>query len=842
MKSLCYSLTGIFVSIFLCSCSWYGVKEQKLNVGYGGRAIAIAIDPFNDNIVWAALPTGGLYKTVTGGTIWRPVKSFPEFDCSDIEVCPTSADIIAVTVSQSYSKTRGGIWLSRDGGNTWLQPPSSIRDVNGKKVKALCISFLPISLRMYAGTEYGLAISKDLGVTWSFIDPVPNKKIAIKSILQFTSGKVITFGDDGIWMSDDGETKWYKDKKEIPYDGWGTPGSLARSPLNADHIFLQLNFGHCVYSTDGGNNWTDFSIGLPLSVGARQPYLKMKDTENSNEVDLYCSNLGSAVVKTITWTGTAYDFSKSWKLVALNHEDPSDLEFSKLHKNIAYASHDGGVEKSVDGGKTWAFVGSTLNGFNAIQIHDLKGVKNVLTANDNHLYFGTQDNSLWASADNGDTWPHAVDNEGDNIEAPNNYNPALNNGNYNVSFCYLPQGIPTFMHSDPFYKNQLPTDVGIGSSEHAIVYIHKNTFLGVKNLSETKVGLFVSNDGCVSWSTGPIFEIDNHVYNYLQVSGNPDNPSLIIPFYNNLVGLIRVDNLFDGVAGNEQHGMIPLPQKCVLEVNYPDGYIANIVSFAVDPNDPRCILIFDRNAGDFWITYDSGAGWIPIPYLKMLVTKNDEYNLFYLVRTIAFDPSNSNHIVIGTEQTGLFVSLDRGLTWEAIVGSDKIPHISGFFFSSEDEGWASSYGRGLWKVSLKTRRINNRFVKTPVVLHPGFPTPGDMEMAERGYRDVTAPLLFITNMKDTAGRGFILSGAAGRLVGTRWFSEKETGQLSIFLDGKKFVPDKIEFKQDRFEIELPVFSGEGIHEVKVELTANEKIIKTALINFNVLVSEVSARD
>jgi photosystem II stability/assembly factor-like uncharacterized protein len=69
------------------------------------------------------------------------------------------------------------------------------------------------------------------------------------------------------------------------------------------------------------------------------------------------------------------------------------------------------------------------------------------------------------------------------------------------------------------------------------------------------------------------------------------------------------------------------------------------------------------------------------------------------VHSIAFHPTNSNLILVGTEAAGIIESEDGGQTWMQVAGSEQIPAINAFFFD-EVRGTVtiSSYGRGLWRM------------------------------------------------------------------------------------------------------------------------------------------------
>ena len=67
--------------------------------------------------------------------------------------------------------------------------------------------------------------------------------------------------------------------------------------------------------------------------------------------------------------------------------------------------------------------------------------------------------------------------------------------------------------------------------------------------------------------------------------------------------------------------------------------------------------------------------------------------------TIAWDPTNSCHILVGTMQNGVIRSADGGLTWAQVPGSKFATIVTSFFFPPTGPIWMSTYGRGLWQVT-----------------------------------------------------------------------------------------------------------------------------------------------
>ena len=70
-------------------------------------------------------------------------------------------------------------------------------------------------------------------------------------------------------------------------------------------------------------------------------------------------------------------------------------------------------------------------------------------------------------------------------------------------------------------------------------------------------------------------------------------------------------------------------------------------------------------------------------------------------RVIAYDPGNSQHILVGTDQAGIMASANGGATWSALPGTSAAPAITSFFFDDRTNVvYVSTYGRGLWKLTV----------------------------------------------------------------------------------------------------------------------------------------------
>ncbi len=183
------------------------------------------------------------------------------------------------------------------------------------------------------------------------------------------------------------------------------------------------------------------------------------------------------------------------------------------------------------------------------------------------------------------------------------------------------------------------------------------------------------------------------------------------------VGLIRVSGLLTGTVQ-------------VTELGLPSGGSLGYFNFdphgtyGVDPSDPNKLLAADivngmmlRGAGTgSGIAWSTDAG---TSQLTTLLTRGGEFsfNAVYTnntglaqVETVQHDPTNTQRILVGTRNVGVVASEDGGNKWARLCRSEQIPRVTSFFFDdvhpmgSFPTVYASSYGRGLWKLDLAQRQ------------------------------------------------------------------------------------------------------------------------------------------
>lgn len=157
-------------------------KWQFLGPGnIGGRTRALIIDPVQPNVMYAAGVSGGVWKTTTGGVQWEPIgDTLNNIAVNSMVMHPVDRNVLYAGTGEGYFREaergtalplRGnGIFVTRDGGETWTHLASTANNENFHYVNDLVISKHDPS-RIYAATRTGVWRSLDAGMTWTNTHP-----------------------------------------------------------------------------------------------------------------------------------------------------------------------------------------------------------------------------------------------------------------------------------------------------------------------------------------------------------------------------------------------------------------------------------------------------------------------------------------------------------------------------------------------------------------------------------------------------------------------------------------------------------------------------------------------
>jgi photosystem II stability/assembly factor-like uncharacterized protein len=718
-----------------------GLTEFQPDIVNGGRANTIAVHPTNNDVIFVASETGGLFRSSDHGTTWKHVDGLPEYVTPSVAFVPADPNILIATVGDDTRVANGGgIWRSADGGSTWrhITNPPMPRGVSAR-FQANDITIAPDTGKVFVATTYGVGISSDQGVTWTYVDAFGGKVQPVYSVLAQGGNHLLAGGSAGVRRSPDSGTTWFS--PATPVGATDNIHAFAGSPFAQNQAYLVNSSIELYYTEDGGDHWTKIGsapaggggcggIGFVKAVGSwadpspghgRQP-IRNLNLYFGNHCDLFKLSC-SAIIKT-----NRFSYSGTWSKLKIDHSDTRDLAFDKASHPLLLAT-DGGLHATTDGGANWALTGGGHNGYDALQITEVRG-QWIDDIKRHDLYFGTQDNNLYSSGDGGATWNFGTCCEGFFIEGRSHVPTTADSqitfvacsGCNNFLSGSLFSGISTWKNPDGSGSNPKI----IGKSFHV---------QGAAAGASLKKGLAVTEDLGATWQQYATFAED------LRDLPKLTRYHIFLPV---LYQSVRTG--WDAARNFEIDHLVRISES-LFPVNVKTTYptmnnfgglginptmFAWYQVFAVDPGDSAYIIAPDVVNEKMMETRNSGNDWTEIPNLTSLVTDNGRLlfrkGIFPQVSAISFSYDNPNLVAIGTVQGGIFLSDDHGAAWSKVAGSDAVTYITAIDWRSPTDLVVSTYGRGLWRIHRVIHIPLPNFSNLGAVLHPIPPDPGPLKL------------------------------------------------------------------------------------------------------------------
>jgi photosystem II stability/assembly factor-like uncharacterized protein len=580
---------------------------QPLGPGnVGGRTRALLIHPEHPNVMWTAGVAGGIWKSTNGGASWIPKADLlANIAVNSMILEGKDAEIIYAGTGEGFFNADavrgGGIYRSRDGGESWKALPSTLNNSDFYYVNKLARGG---KKRLYAATRAGVMRSDDTGATWTKVldqasvggcmdlavrsdddDDDHDNRRSLREDSYIFAGCGTYAGGGAVWRALDSKNAatWEKVLEE-PNMG---RVSLAIAPSNNDYIYAM------VASADPASKYVDGLYGIFRSTnrgaaGTWEARVRNTDANKLNTVQL--SNPVYAFYGACFLGDPSYEvwISQGWydNQIAV---DPKDA-------NIVWTA---GIDlmRSDDGGKNWGLASYWwLNGE--------PGYSQWYAHADNHTivfhprYNGKTNRTMFVGSDGG---VFKTDNARAAVSS-SQYAPCADVDPANVTWKDLNNGYEVTQ----FY--------------HGATYPNGATFFGGTQDNGTPRGTLAT--GANHWES-----IRGGDGGYVAV--NPTNTNQL---YGEYYGL-SFERSDDGGAN--------WADKSV-GINEPGGNFLFIVPFAMDPSNANRMWIGGAYA---WRSDNSGDAWT-------------RASAFFGTRVSAWGvaPTNSDKVYVGT-QTGRILTV-----------------------------------------------------------------------------------------------------------------------------------------------------------------------------------------
>lgn len=541
-----------------------------------------------------------------------PAGSFNSWD----SVGPAGGDTRKIVIDPKdknhlyVSTLDGQIYASYDAGKNW----NLLVNFNRPQmiVDQLMIDSRDSNIIYASGHRHkeagGFFKSTDGGKTWKEAKDL--KEEAIHAMVQSPSNPDLLFAGSvtGVWESTDSGDNWKKIQSNT-------------SPVNIDSLAVDPRSPETVYAgtwwrafktTDGGKNWKTISNG-------------MIDDSDVFAVDIDMNNPDNVFASACSGIYYSTNLGEKWTKVqgipSTSRRTRDILQHPSIPGTV-FAGTTEGLWVTRDNGKTWALKTSRLLEVNSIA---------VAPEDPQTVYIATNNYGVMVSKDGGNTF---VQNNGNlstrltysivsDIERPNRMYATTINTATGGGFIFV---------SDDGGNNWKPSvgkiDV-LSLMPLSIIQDRKNT--NILYLA-THAGIFRSIDRGASWT---------------QVT----TPKAVVP--------ARRAAARRQVKGKTAAAPAPAPVSApgILKI----GALREKINTLAYLEDGKNGMIAATNSGLFR-TYDINAGWEKLPVGKEINQK------FITVSTSASDP---NLIWAGTENSGVIVSKDGGMTWKQIADVPK---------------------------------------------------------------------------------------------------------------------------------------------------------------------------
>ncbi len=314
--------------------SWKEASEFK------NEAVHALTQSSKDPDMLIAGTNRGVFRSKDSGDSWEQFQTSATPGLVNVEslaVDPRDSNVI-------YAGTWYLPYKTTDGGNTWNITKNGI--IDDSDIFAIEIDETdPDHVIMSACS--GIYETRNAGALWRKVNGIPSQSRRTRAILQNPAvpSAVYAGTTEGFWLSQNGGNDWRVTTNRQNFE----VNAIAVHPKNPQTVYIGTNNYGVMVSRDGGKNFAPSNDGY----SGRRAYFVLPDSERPNRI--YATTINTA-------TGGGYfyvsdDGGVTWRLSTRNMPNRL-ISYAILQDrkdpNLIYLGTNYGIYRSADRGATWS--------------------------------------------------------------------------------------------------------------------------------------------------------------------------------------------------------------------------------------------------------------------------------------------------------------------------------------------------------------------------------------------------------------------------------------------------------------------------------------------------------
>src|SRR4051812_25133281 len=687
------------------------LKYRNIGPAAGGRVARATGVPGDPATFYAATASGGVWKSIDGGTTWRSIfDDQPVSSIGSIAVAPSDPNIIYVGSGEANIRGNvaagNGIYKSIDAGKSWTQVWKQEGQIGTMVVhpKNADIAYAAVLGHAFGpNPERGVYRTRDGGKTWQQVLKKDNDTGASDVAMDPSNPNTLFAGfwqarrfpwdlqsggpGSGLYVSRDGGDTWKQlTGRGLPDGIWGKVGvAVAPSDSRRVYALIEAEKGGLFRSDDGGESWTLASANRALRQ--RAWYYTTITVHPTNPNEAWFPQV--PMLRTIDG-GKTIEYVKG-----VAHGDNHDIWIDPLDPKRMIVANDGGVHVTRNAGASWYAPPLPISQFYHVAADTRRSYQVAGAMQDLGTAQGPSDSLTgtihltdWHDVGGGEAGHVYSDPSDPNIVYAGEYLGIItrydNRTRESRNVSAWPDNPSGWNGEAMKYRFQWTAPITGSPFDPKVVYHGAQVIFRTRNGGQSwdviSPDLTRNDKSKQAWTGGPITGDATGVETYgtvFAIAESPKQKGLIWAGSDD--GLVHV-TINDGKTWKNVTPAMPgFPEWGTVSIIEPSPFDANTAYVVVDAHR------LDNMHPYLYKTTDQGSSW------KRLDGSLAQDVYLHSVRE---DPAKRGQLYLGTER-GVMFSTDDGQTWRPL--QLNLPTVAVHDLQIKDDDLVlATHGRSIW--------------------------------------------------------------------------------------------------------------------------------------------------